>query len=148
MTELPIHRGKIVLTETHLQVERDARLKESHALKHISDVTIEETHSFRHRVFGLLAGLSLLITSLIVILPQHRQGDVVFHGRGTEVMLFMAFMGIVFLIAVLRSRVIWWLRFRYAGVSRFVPLPEVEYDTLEHFRSILQKAIDQCPLPK
>jgi hypothetical protein len=138
---LSYHKGYLALTSTHLIVARGGYLAESLALQHLSVIGVEEAHSFRHRILGLLAGLALLAVGTGVC-----TGDFAllgaFHGRLGIGAVFGVFFGIVFLATVAMSRRIWWLRVRYGGTTKLIPLAGAEQEVAERFMAILSMAVE------
>jgi hypothetical protein len=43
---------------------------------------------------------------------------------------------------VLTSRRIWWVRVRYGGTPKLIPLPGVEQEMVERFVQILSKEVE------
>jgi hypothetical protein len=143
---LPYRQGYLALTDTHLLVVRNRHLVESLALQHLSAVTTEEAHSFRHRLWGLVAALILLAPPLGLLVAGNFAANLalvgLFKGRFGLGLLFAAFFGLMFLWGVVTSRRIWWLQVRYGSARKSVPLPGVEPELLERFVQILDKNVE------
>src|SRR5438105_4376601 len=122
---LPYQGGYMSLTDSHLFVVRDGYVAESLLLLHLSDVTAENAHSFRHRVLGIVAAVVLLSPVVGVLLPDDIVGNIavlaLFRGRFGIGLLFAVFFGLYFLWGVLTSRRIWWAHVRYGGTLKLTP---------------------------
>ena len=82
---LPYRDGYLELTDSHLFVVRDGYLAESLALRHLSDVTLEEAHSFRHRIWGVVAAVALFAPAALALIPEDLAGGLallaMFRGK-------------------------------------------------------------------
>ena len=127
--------GSVALTDSHLLFLRpDDTVRLAFALEHVSEVTVEFEHSFRHRTLGLLCAVVLFAVS-VFFLGIFQFGDAVGLPRTTGRIgiagLFAFLFGMLFLLGVLRSRRVHWLCFRYARVRRQFDLPDVSLAELE-----------------
>jgi hypothetical protein len=133
--------GHLALSKTHLLVARGNHVAESLALRHLAEARVEEAHSFRHRVGGLIAGIGLLVFGIAacaagVNLLQAFRGKI-----GIGAIISIAF-GIAFLVPVVTSRRIRWLRIRYGAATKLIPLPGVDLDSADQFVSMIYAAKD------
>lgn len=140
---LAYQRGHLTLTDTHLFVVRDGSVAESLALRHLSEPSTEEAHSFRHRVWGLGAGIFFLVPAAALLLPAGVVDKVavlaLFQTKVGLAVVFTMFFGFLFLWGVFRSRRIWWLRIRYGSTTKLLALPGVDPEALGEFMAMLGK---------
>jgi hypothetical protein len=132
--------GYLALTDTHLVVVRGGYVAESLALKHLSSVSVEEAHSFRHRILGLTVGLALIAMG-----SGACAGDfnllAMFRWRVGIGAIFALLFGVVFVFSALGSRRIWWLRVRYANTPKRVPLAGAEQTAVEQFATVVCNSV-------
>lgn len=137
--------GYVALTETHMQVVRDGRMMENLAYKHIASASIEEAHSFRHRVFGLIAGICLLILPVGLLISAATLPDQAVQALDLDRLSGLSLVGLmcgilfglVFLWGVITSRRIWWLRVQYGKMPKLIPLAGAGQLDVEEFLEAL-----------
>jgi hypothetical protein len=141
---LPFRKGYLALSDTHVLVVRDDTVTERLALKHLSHVAVEQAQSFRYRTIGFIVGLLLLVPVFTLLIPADIAANLavlaMLRGRVAVGVFFCGFFGVLFLWGALTSRRIWWLRLRYAGVPKLLPLPNVEEEALVQFAGLLAEA--------
>lgn len=133
---LPFRGGRVTLTPAYVLVIHEEQQTESLALKHLSAITMEEAHSFRHRFLGTVIGIGFLfiVVAPIAAAPWRENGGIViFNVSGMVIAGCSGFFSLVFLCNVVTSRRIWWLRLRYGNARKLIPLPDVDPLEAEQF---------------
>ena len=143
---LPYRDGYLELTDSHLFVVCDGYLAESLALRHLSDVTLEEAHSFRHRIWGVVAAVALFAPAALALIPEDLAGGLallaMFRGKVLIAVIFCFFFGLLILWGVVTSQRTSWVRLRYGGGAKLIPLPGVEPHIVEQFVQVVSDAVE------
>src|SRR6516165_24777 len=100
---LSYHGGNLVLTPTHLLVANENNVvSSSFELAKTVALRVEEHHSFRHRGWGMLAAVALLIPTLSCLLTVIMAGNWAVFGTHLGLAILCGlFFGILFLYGVL-----------------------------------------------
>jgi hypothetical protein len=139
--EVHLDEGRLVLTGTHfLLLDKKGRRENLFNLTYVTAPSFEIHHSFRHRGCGIIAAGIFFSAAIAGLVPCAADvGGLKLEGRFAIGSLFALIFGVMFLVGVLRSRRIFWLRFNYANVARQIPLPGADVEALQKFLRLLEE---------